>query len=149
MHSCRQQGKKEYDQYLRSDRLYNLRQAHADILHDLKTLLILISLRDLLVVDDKDCLHKEQCTQEDAEEEQSAINGECFVSCSDLSAVVKSAFRMIVQISVKQRSTLLFLLFLVLVSVVQMNRFSAVIWIESNLLSVTIYLKTINLVLLK
>ena len=70
---CHQRQEK-HRQDLRPDGLLHLVVAHAHILQDGESLLILVAFRDLLVIHDKDGRHQEQDPQEDADEEQPGIN---------------------------------------------------------------------------
>lgn len=63
----------KYHKNLGADGLFHLIAAHADLLHDFKTALIVIPFGDLFVIHNQNRSHDEQDPKENAEEEQTAV----------------------------------------------------------------------------
>ena len=68
------QRQEEYCQHLRIDALLHFFPGHAHFHQDIETILILVSLRDLLVVHDQHCTEKEYRAEKYAQEEKSAVD---------------------------------------------------------------------------
>ena len=68
-----QEREEEYHKYLRADTALDFILAHTDLLHDREALSVLETFGNLLVVDDQDCCHQEECAEESAEEEHAAV----------------------------------------------------------------------------
>ena len=65
-------GQEEHHQNLAVDGCLYLAPAEAHLLHDFKTGLVLVALRDLLVVDNQHCRQQEDEAQEDTQKQESA-----------------------------------------------------------------------------
>ena len=75
MDARRHQGQEEYQQHLTADGGADLPGTHAHLLHDLIAALVLISLGNLLVVDDEYRGQQEQQPQKHAQEQEAAVHG--------------------------------------------------------------------------
>lgn len=73
MDDSRDKRKEEHGKHLASDGMPYLLLAHADFLHDLIALLVIISLGYLLIVDDQHSRHQEHDAQIDADEQKAAV----------------------------------------------------------------------------
>ena len=60
MKHCHEKRKEKYHQDLTSDLAFYFAMAQSYFLHDLKTILVFVSFRDLFVVDDHRCTEKEK-----------------------------------------------------------------------------------------
>ena len=74
MNSRRRQGQEELQRHLTSDGLFDLLRLHADLLHDLKALPILVALGDLLVIDDQNGREQADKTQQDPKEQEGTVH---------------------------------------------------------------------------
>ena len=75
MNSGGDQGQEENGKHLRVNHPAHLPFGHADLLQRVESGLIFISLGDLLVIDDERGGQKEQKSQENTDEKQTAENG--------------------------------------------------------------------------
>ena len=87
----KQQRQEKHREHLRIYAFADVLFGHADLLHYLKSRLVLVALGDLLVVDNKDSGKDKHDAEHDAEEEQAAERAVKIVFCRGHAAEPEAA----------------------------------------------------------
>ena len=87
----KQQRQEKHREHLRIYAFADVLFGHADLLHYLKSRLVLVALGDLLVVNDEDGGYDKHDAEHDAEEEQAAERAVKIVSCRGHAAEPEAA----------------------------------------------------------
>ena len=80
MDPCDNQRQEEYRKHLRMNRVLNLLMRHSNLLHNLISLLVIVSFGNLLVVNNQHRCHNEQYAKEDTDEKEPAIQADKLTS---------------------------------------------------------------------